>query len=118
MSDEQIKSLEEQFEARIARDEKIEPKDWMPEEKLPYWRKFKMKPVMDCIYIVPAKLLVLQEMNYTISCILVKQNIQVSSIILPLPGPILVPLVGWLMVPLSLIKYPCVAHLMDLTQEQ
>ncbi|SDB55417.1 ring-1,2-phenylacetyl-CoA epoxidase subunit PaaA [Flavobacteriaceae bacterium MAR_2010_188] len=32
MSDEQIKNLEEQFEARIARDEKIEPKDWMPEK--------------------------------------------------------------------------------------
>ncbi|WP_250434638.1 1,2-phenylacetyl-CoA epoxidase subunit PaaA [Hanstruepera flava] len=32
MSEEQIKSLENQFEARIARDEKIEPKDWMPEK--------------------------------------------------------------------------------------
>ncbi len=32
MSEEQIKNLEEQFEARIARDEKIEPKDWMPEK--------------------------------------------------------------------------------------
>ena len=31
-SDEQIRSLEEIFEARIARDEKIEPKDWMPEK--------------------------------------------------------------------------------------
>ena len=28
---EKIKNLEEIFEARIARDEKIEPKDWMPE---------------------------------------------------------------------------------------
>ena len=32
MSEEQIKNLEKQFEARIARDEKIEPKDWMPEK--------------------------------------------------------------------------------------
>jgi len=32
MSEAQIKSLEEEFEARIARDEKIEPKDWMPEK--------------------------------------------------------------------------------------
>ena len=32
MSDEHIKSLEAEFEARIARDEKIEPKDWMPEK--------------------------------------------------------------------------------------
>ena len=32
MSEAQIKSLEDQFEARIARDEKIEPKDWMPEK--------------------------------------------------------------------------------------
>ena len=32
MSEAQIKNLEEQFEARIARDEKIEPKDWMPEK--------------------------------------------------------------------------------------
>ena len=32
MSEEQIKNLEAQFEARIARDEKIEPKDWMPEK--------------------------------------------------------------------------------------
>lgn len=32
MSEEQIKSLEAEFEARIARDEKIEPKDWMPEK--------------------------------------------------------------------------------------
>ncbi len=32
MSEAQIKELEEQFEARIARDEKIEPKDWMPEK--------------------------------------------------------------------------------------
>jgi ring-1,2-phenylacetyl-CoA epoxidase subunit PaaA len=32
MSDENIKNLEEQFEARIARDEKIEPKNWMPEK--------------------------------------------------------------------------------------
>ena len=29
---EQSRSLEAQFEARIARDEKIEPKDWMPEK--------------------------------------------------------------------------------------
>jgi len=32
MSEKEIKSLEEQFDARIARDEKIEPKDWMPEK--------------------------------------------------------------------------------------
>ena len=32
MSEAQIKSLEEEFEARIERDEKIEPKDWMPEK--------------------------------------------------------------------------------------
>ena len=32
MSNEQIKNLEEIFEARIARDEKIEAKDWMPEK--------------------------------------------------------------------------------------
>ena len=32
MSEAQIKNLEEQFEARIARDEKIEPKDWIPEK--------------------------------------------------------------------------------------
>jgi len=32
MSEAQIKSLEKEFEARIARDEKIEPKDWMPEK--------------------------------------------------------------------------------------
>ena len=32
MSEEQIKNLEAQFEERIARDEKIEPKDWMPEK--------------------------------------------------------------------------------------
>jgi ring-1,2-phenylacetyl-CoA epoxidase subunit PaaA len=32
MSKEQIKNLETQFEARISRDEKIEPKDWMPEK--------------------------------------------------------------------------------------
>ena len=32
MKEEKVKSLEEQFEARIARDEKIEPKDWMPEK--------------------------------------------------------------------------------------
>lgn len=32
MSDKEIKNLEEIFEAKIARDEKIEPKDWMPEK--------------------------------------------------------------------------------------
>ncbi|MEO9076157.1 MAG: 1,2-phenylacetyl-CoA epoxidase subunit A, partial [Gelidibacter sp.] len=32
MSEEQIRNLETQFEERIARDEKIEPKDWMPEK--------------------------------------------------------------------------------------
>ena len=32
MSEHEIKSLEAQFDARIARDEKIEPKDWMPEK--------------------------------------------------------------------------------------
>ena len=32
MSEKEIKSLETYFEERIARDEKIEPKDWMPEK--------------------------------------------------------------------------------------
>lgn len=32
MSDKEIKNLEAIFEARIERDEKIEPKDWMPEK--------------------------------------------------------------------------------------
>lgn len=32
MSDKEIKNLEDIFEARIDRDEKIEPKDWMPEK--------------------------------------------------------------------------------------
>ncbi len=32
MSDKKIKNLEEIFNQRIARDEKIEPKDWMPEK--------------------------------------------------------------------------------------
>ncbi len=32
MSEKEVKNLEEIFEARIARDEKIEPKDWMPEK--------------------------------------------------------------------------------------
>lgn len=32
MSEKEIKSLEEIFNQRIARDEKIEPKDWMPEK--------------------------------------------------------------------------------------
>ena len=32
MSEAQIRNLEVEFEARIARDEKIEPKDWMPEK--------------------------------------------------------------------------------------
>ena len=32
MIEDQIKNLESNFEARIARDEKIEPKDWMPEK--------------------------------------------------------------------------------------
>ena len=32
MSDQEIKNLEDIFEARIERDEKIEPKDWMPEK--------------------------------------------------------------------------------------
>lgn len=32
MSDKEIKDLEEIFNQRIARDEKIEPKDWMPEK--------------------------------------------------------------------------------------
>ena len=32
MSEDQIRNLEAQFEAKIARDEKIEPKDWMPEK--------------------------------------------------------------------------------------
>jgi ring-1,2-phenylacetyl-CoA epoxidase subunit PaaA len=30
MSEQEVKNLEKMFEARIARDEKIEPKDWMP----------------------------------------------------------------------------------------
>jgi len=32
MSENDVKNLEEIFEAKIARDEKIEPKDWMPEK--------------------------------------------------------------------------------------
>ena len=32
MSEKEIKNLEDQFQARIDRDEKIEPKDWMPEK--------------------------------------------------------------------------------------
>ena len=32
MNEERLKSLEDIFEAKIARDEKIEPKDWMPEK--------------------------------------------------------------------------------------
>ncbi|MBT8262286.1 MAG: 1,2-phenylacetyl-CoA epoxidase subunit A [Bacteroidia bacterium] len=32
MSEKEVKNMEEIFEARIARDEKIEPKDWMPEK--------------------------------------------------------------------------------------
>jgi ring-1,2-phenylacetyl-CoA epoxidase subunit PaaA len=32
MSEQEVKNLEKLFEARIARDEKIEPKDWMPEK--------------------------------------------------------------------------------------
>src|SRR5690606_32188621 len=32
MSEKEIKNLEQIFEAKIARDEKIEPKDWMPEK--------------------------------------------------------------------------------------
>lgn len=32
MSEKEVKNLEAIFEARIARDEKIEPKDWMPEK--------------------------------------------------------------------------------------
>ena len=32
MSEQEVKNLEEIFDARIARDEKIEPKDWMPEK--------------------------------------------------------------------------------------
>jgi len=32
MSEEEIKSLEEIFDAKIANDEKIEPRDWMPEK--------------------------------------------------------------------------------------
>lgn len=32
MSEKEVKNLEEIFEAKIARDEKIEPKDWMPEK--------------------------------------------------------------------------------------
>ena len=32
MSEKEVKNLEEMFEARIARDEKIEPKEWMPEK--------------------------------------------------------------------------------------
>lgn len=32
MSEKEVKNLEEIFEAKIARDEKIEPKDWMPDK--------------------------------------------------------------------------------------
>ena len=32
MSNQEIQSLEERFNQRIANDEKIEPKDWMPEK--------------------------------------------------------------------------------------
>jgi ring-1,2-phenylacetyl-CoA epoxidase subunit PaaA len=32
MSEQEVKNLEAMFEARIARDEKIEPKEWMPEK--------------------------------------------------------------------------------------
>ena len=32
MSETEVKNLETIFDARIARDEKIEPKDWMPEK--------------------------------------------------------------------------------------
>ena len=32
MSEQEVKNLETIFEARIARDEKIEPKEWMPEK--------------------------------------------------------------------------------------
>ena len=32
MEKNKIEDLEARFEARIARDEKIEPKDWMPEK--------------------------------------------------------------------------------------
>ena len=32
MSEKEVKNLDAIFEARIARDEKIEPKDWMPEK--------------------------------------------------------------------------------------
>ena len=32
MSNKEIQSLEERFNQRIANDEKIEPKDWMPEK--------------------------------------------------------------------------------------
>ena len=32
MSNAEIKNLEDIFEQRIANDEKIEPKDWMPEK--------------------------------------------------------------------------------------
>ena len=32
MSEQEVKNLEEIFNQRIAKDEKIEPKDWMPEK--------------------------------------------------------------------------------------
>ena len=32
MSDKEVKNLEDIFDARIERDERIEPKDWMPEK--------------------------------------------------------------------------------------
>ena len=32
MSDQEVKNLELLFQARIDNDEKIEPKDWMPEK--------------------------------------------------------------------------------------
>ena len=50
MSEEQIKNLEDQFNARIERDEKIEPKDWMPEkyQKDAYSSNVSTCPFGDC----------------------------------------------------------------------
>ena len=42
MSEKEVKSLEEIFDARIARDEKIEAKDWIPEKyRLTHIRQIK-----------------------------------------------------------------------------
>lgn len=117
MSEEQIRSLERNFNERIERDEKIEPKDWMPEKyrkthirqisqhahseivgmlpegnwitrapslrrKVALLAKYKMKQVMDCIYIALAKLLVFLVMSCMSNYILERRNTRAYSIIL------------------------------------